>query len=208
MPFPPREGRVTIAIAVLTALAYLITGFGGPHLVLQAGFVPLRAVEPFPFAAVPFVLTPLSATLLHGGLLHLGFNLLMLIFCGRPVEKVLGGGRLALLYGLGAYGAAAAQYAVDPTSGAPMIGASGAVSALVAAYAMLFARGAVRAIGPLSAHLVRALWLAGAWIAIQWLIGKTTGDDASPIATAAHVGGFLVGLVLVRPLLAWRYRGA
>ena len=132
----------------------------------------------------------------------------MLIYCGRQVEQALGPGRTLLVYIVGAYGAALGQYLVDPMSPAPMIGSSGAVSALVAAYAMLFARGDVRAVGPLSGQVVRALWLAAAWIGLQWLVSAATGGAASPIATAAHVGGFLVGLALVRPLLAWRYRNA
>ena len=113
-----------------------------------------------------------------------------------------------MLYVLGAYGAALGQYIVEPMSPSPMIGASGAVSALVAAYAMLFSRGDVRAFGPVSGQIIRALWLAAAWVALQWLVGAATGGGASEIATAAHVGGFIVGLILVRPLLAWRYRGA
>lgn len=196
----------TVAIAVLTIAAYLASGFAGPHFVLQAGFIPLRAVAETPFAAVPFWLTPLTATVLHGGVLHIGFNLLMLVYCGRGVETVLGSALTVVLYVAGAYGAALGHYLVDPASNGPMIGASGAVSALVAAYAMFYGKNAVRAIGPLSSTLVRALWLAVAWIAIQWLVGTATGGQQ--IATAAHVGGFLVGLLLARPMLGWRWREA
>ena len=56
--------------------------------------------------------------------------------------------------------------------------------------------------------IVRALWLAIAWTAVQWLIGVAAGGSGYAIAWAAHVGGFLAGLALTRPLLAWRYRGA
>ncbi len=201
-----RPMRATVAISVLTAFAYAVQGIAGPHVILQAGFIPARLTEAFPFEAVPFWLTPLTATLLHGGLLHLGFNLLMLVYCGRQVESVLGGLRLVILYIVGAYGAALGQYLLDPGSTGPMIGASGAISAVVGTYALMFGRGQVRRIGPVPGIVVRALWLAVAWVFLQWGIGFASGGTASPIAFAAHIGGFVTGLVLMYPLLEWRYR--
>ena len=203
---PSRPLRATVAIAVITAIAYVAQGFAGPHLFLQAGFIAARLYETIPFTAVPFALTPLSATLLHGGLLHLGFNLLMLVYCGRQVEGVLGGMRLVILYIVGAYGAALGQFLFDPTSGGPMIGASGAVSAVVGAYALMFGRGQVKRMGPVPGIVVRALWLAAAWTVLQWGIGFASGGGDTPIAFAAHIGGFVTGLALAYPLLEWRYR--
>lgn len=195
-----------MVIAAVTAIAFLLQGVAGPHVILQAGFVPARMTDAFPFTAVPFALTPLTATLLHGSLAHLGFNLLMLVYCGRQVEGVLGGMRLLILYVLGAYGAALGQYIVDPRSSAPMIGASGAISAVIGTYALMFGRNQVKRVGPVPALLVRALWLAGAWLVLQWGVGFISGGTATPIAVAAHVGGFLTGLILMYPLLEWRYR--
>lgn len=203
---PARPLRTTAAIVATTALAYVLADLVGPHVVWQGGFIPARLTAATPFVAVPFWLTPLSATLLHGGLLHLGFNLLMLIYCGRQVEAVIGGWRLVILYVIGAYGAAAAQFAVGPHSVAPMIGASGAISAVVAAYALMYGRGRVKRIGPIPGIAVRALWLAAAWLALQWGIALATGAGPMQIATAAHVGGFVTGLILTWPLLEWRYR--
>lgn len=201
-----RPMRTTVAISALTALAYAAQGIAGPHVILQGGFIPARLTEAFPFEAVPFWLTPLTATLLHGGLLHLGFNLLMLVYCGRQVESVLGGLRLVILYIVGAYGAALGQYLLDPGSTGPMIGASGAISAVVGTYALMFGRGQVQRIGPVPGIVVRALWLALAWVILQWGIGFASGGTTSPIAFAAHIGGFVTGLVLMYPLLEWRYR--
>src|SRR3546814_8201154 len=79
----------------------------------------------------PAFLTPLTATLVHAGISHVGFNLLILLFCGRAVETSIGGKQLAILYIVGAYAAAAAQYAVDPIDQTPMVGASGAISAVL-----------------------------------------------------------------------------
>ncbi len=197
---PARSPRIAVAIAVVTIVAWLAQGLAGPHAIFLGGFIPARFETAFPFAhAVPFWLTPLSATLLHGGLFHIALNLVMLVFCGRLVETVIGGGRLALLYGVGAYGAALAQYLIDSGSQAPMIGASGAISAVLAAYALMFGR--ERLTGRF-AQWVRALWLLAAWTLIQWGISVATAVGPFAIATAAHVGGFAAGLALTPLLVA------
>jgi membrane associated rhomboid family serine protease len=209
------DGRMTNMIAVVTLSAFVLTAFGGlqDHAALVAGFIPARVdalavpegMDPF---WVPVALTPLTATLVHGGWMHVGFNLLMLLFCGRQVEHVLGRWPTLLLYGVGAYVAAGAQWLVDPASGVPMVGASGAISALMGTYALLYGRQDVKAWGPISANVVRVLWLAAGWVALQALIGVAMqmGEDGmGQIAIAAHIGGFIAGLLLTRPLLKWRF---
>jgi membrane associated rhomboid family serine protease len=201
----------TYTIAVVTSLVWILiaaTGFEA-QLAVLAGFIPARANGAFTItSAVPFALTPLSATLVHAGLIHIGFNMLMLIFSGQEVERALGRWGIVLLYGLGAYAAAAAQYAVDPRSISPMIGASGAISAVVGAYALLFSQRSTRTFGPLPRELVHVLWLLAFWTVLQVLLNfVATGEDVM-IATAAHVGGFILGLLLARPILRFRYRNA
>jgi membrane associated rhomboid family serine protease len=202
-----RQARVTLAIAGVTALAWLLgEAFGLAEVMVRGGFIPARAsVAIAESGLVPFFLTPLTATLIHASLVHLAFNLLMHTFCGRSVEPIIGGPGLLLLYLVGAYAAAAAQWAFSPMSVVPMVGASGAASALLGAYAMFFGRLRVKIANDSLAVLVNALWLAAAWIGLQLLIGLT---DRSGIAVAAHVGGFLAGLIIARPLLALRWRKA
>ena len=91
-----------------------------------------------------------------------------------------------------------------------MVGASGAISAVLGAYAMLFGRNRVKVANPTLALWLNALWLAAAWVGLQLLIvGITVRDRAAPaIAIAAHIGGFLAGLLLAKPLLLLRYRDA
>ncbi|MGH6729685.1 MAG: rhomboid family intramembrane serine protease, partial [Sphingomicrobium sp.] len=133
----------TVALAALTAFAWVITAVLGRDeaMALALGFIPARlsGLES-PFAAIPAFLTPLSSTLVHAGLIHLLFNLLLLLWCGSAVERVLGRANLLLIYIVGAYAAAIAQWAVDPLSFTPMIGASGAVSAVIGAFALSFGR--------------------------------------------------------------------
>ncbi len=205
-----RPARLTYIITAVTVLAHfagLLLTSGG-FMTEQMGFIPLRFSAEAQGFVVPAWLTPLTATLAHGDFFHLGFNILMLVYCGRSVEAVLGTGPMAALYVIGAYVAAAGQFIVGPASPVPMIGASGAISAVIAVYALLFGRNDVKRWGPIPAHWVRAIWLAVAWTAIQWMIGLVSGGGGYEIATAAHIGGFLAGLALARPLLAWRYRSA
>ena len=204
------RGALTNWLALLTAAAWLIVEIAGwrNDAIGYGGFFAARFGGAELPGALPAILTPLSATLLHDGIAHLGFNLLMLVWCGRFVEQVIGPAPLAFLYIAGAYAAALAQYLVEPTSIVPMIGASGAISAVVGAYAMFYGERRAKAIGPIPARLVHTAWLAAAWIALQALMGIMLAEGGLNIAVAAHVGGFLAGLVLARPLLMWRFRRA
>ncbi len=211
MNSPVEMGRLTRWIVIVTTVCWVIPAlFGWDEVVaLLAGFIPARMNMGFPaLLAVPAFLTPLSATLVHGGMLHLLSNMLMLIICARDVERVLGGRGLAALYYFSAYAAAIGHYLMEPTSVQPMVGASGAISGVVGTYAMLFSQKRTKRIGPIPAHYVHALWLAAAWVGIQWLMGLAAVGSGYNIAIAAHIFGFFAGLVLARGLLAWRYRKA
>jgi membrane associated rhomboid family serine protease len=88
-----------------------------------------------------------------------------------------------------------------------MIGASGAISAILGAYAMMFSQSEARAFGPIPAEWVRALWLAAGWTGVQWMIGFAGAASGYSIAIAAHIGGFFAGLLLTKPLLRRRFAG-
>lgn len=201
----------TFWIAVVTTLVSIFTGLGtlGVHAPLTLGFVPARVSGlDFPFGAVPAFLTPLTATLVHGGFLHLGFNLLMLVWCGLAVERVLGKGGLIFLYVFSAYLAMAAQWASDPAGVGPVIGASGAISGLIGAYALSFGRPRLITRNMKLNRWINILWLAAAWTVLQVVVGWSAGQQGMLLATPAHIGGFVAGLLLQRPLLLWRYRTA
>lgn len=200
-----RESSLTLQIVGVTLVCWAIVALFG----LQGwafgfgGFIPLR-FGPFELpGALPPILTPLSATLLHADLFHIGFNMLLMFYCGRQVEQALGPGPLALLYVLGAYVSAGGHYLFNAGDPAPMVGASGAVSAVIGAYAMLYSRPRQGVGG--TRHVIS---LAVAWIVIQLLIGFSTMGSPSRIAIVAHIFGFVLGLALAKPLLAWKYRDA
>lgn len=205
-----KTARVTLTIVLIAFVAWLLVeGLGlGQWAAIWGGFVPARATIPEAGPDPWFWITPLTATLVHAGFVHVGFNMLILAFCGRAVEGVLGPGALAILYVVGAYAAAAGQFLVDPASPVPMVGASGAVSAVLGAYAILFGRNKVKVASPRLALLLHALWLLAAWVALNIAVGYVFGGLDIAVAVFAHIGGFLPGLLLAYPLLLFRYRNA
>lgn len=200
----------TAAIAIVTALAsaLFIVGGGLEEAAYRFGFIAGRVGGMDIDGAMPVWLTPFSATLVHGGWLHLGLNLLMLVYAGSQVERVLGGANLLFAYLVGAVVAAAAQWLADPAAFQPMIGASGAISAIFGIYALMAARPKAVTRSPQLNRAIHVGWLLGAWIAIQWMNGMLSQGQGVTLATAAHIGGFVAGLALQRPLLLWHYRRA
>ena len=205
------QRTATNIIVALTALAWVLTALSGysEQAAFALGFIPLRVMHPaVSFPAAPTFLTPLTATLAHSGLVHLGFNLLMLVWCGTQVERVLGATGVVVLYLIGAYAAAAAQWSVDPLGATPMIGASGAISAVMGAFALSFGRARAFTSNLRVNRWINVVWLLVAWIVLQMMMGWLAGGQGYLLATPAHVGGFAAGLLLQRPLLLWRYRKA
>ena len=89
-----------------------------------------------------------------------------------------------------------------------MIGASGAVSAVIGAFALSFGQAKAITQSPRVNRLINAAWLLAAWVVLQMMVGLLAGSRGVLLATAAHVGGFIAGLLMQRPLLLWRYRSA
>ena len=207
-PAPPRATGVILAI---TSLAFLLlTTIGALEWAAVAGgFIPARVASGLELeGAAPAWLTPLSATLIHASFLHLIFNMVLLGYCGRLVEQAIGAGRFLALYAIGAYAAALAQYLAGPAEIAPMVGASGAASAVLGVYALLYGRQRAAVAHPGLNRLINIAWLAAAWIGIQLLFGYAGATGGMSIAIAAHIGGFIAGLLLARPLLLSRYPSA
>ncbi|HET6943217.1 MAG TPA: rhomboid family intramembrane serine protease, partial [Sphingomicrobium sp.] len=201
----------TIIISIVTAACWLLTGLLGAsdRADIIFGVIPARLSGLIQLSpAAPAWLTPLTATLVHGNFLHLALNLLMLVWCGTQVERILGSGPMLLLYAVGAYTAAIAQWLVAPLSPTPMIGASGAISAVIGAFALSFGQQKKIVSSPSLNRSLNALWLLVAWIVLQVMTGLLGGLQGFMLATPAHIGGFIAGLLLQRPLLLWRYRNA
>jgi len=201
----------TVTITIVTSAVWLLTALIGAsdRAADVMGVIPARlSGQEYAMTAVPAWLTPLSSTLAHGGAIHLALNMLMLVWCGTKVERVLGSGSLVVLYAVGAYVAAMAQWLVAPLSPIPMIGASGAISAVMGAFALTFGQQKRIVSSPGLNRTLNSLWLLAAWVVLQLMTSFLAGAQGYLLATPAHVGGFLAGLLLERPLLLWRYRKA
>ena len=158
-------------------------------------------------------LTLLTSQFLHGGILHLASNMLYLWIFADNVEDRLGHGRFLLLYLGGGMVSAVAQLLMAPASSIPMVGASGAIAAVLGAYLLLFPSARIVTLVPLwlfweTVELPAFLFL-GLWFLLQWVEGLTTlGQvaDVGGIAFWAHIGGFVSGMlatVIVRPRRRW-----
>ena len=199
-------GIIAIVTAVISALAIL---GGVDYWAVFAGFIPARVSGGVNLpGALPAWLTPFSSALVHGGWLHLGINLLMLVFAGTMVERVIGRSGLLFAYIVGALVAAFSQFIVDPSSSIPMVGASGAISALFGLYALFFGAPKQVTRNQKLNRWLHVAWLLVAWVVLQWMSGYLAGGGGVMLATPAHIGGFIAGLLMQRPLLLWRYRKA
>lgn len=204
--------KTIAAINIVVALIMLIPGLYEP-LTIAGALIPARfsmgdAVFGDVGYMLPALLTPISSAFLHGGILHVALNMLMLLMVGANLERVLGSKDIAIIYAAGIFTAAAAQIASDPQSAVPVVGASGAISALFASHMQLFPRNRPKAWGAVSGKLVHSLQLLAAWIAFNLMMGFVGPGIGVNIAIWAHIGGFIAGLLLTWPLLNWRYRNA
>ena len=191
-----------IILANVVAFVLQITGaFGDPQeALITYGLIPSTltdiAERPPSLIAIPDSMTMITSAFLHADIWHLGGNMIFLWVFADNIEDALGHTRFLAFYVLSAIGAGWALVLSDPASQIPTIGASGAVSGVVAAYfllhptvriwVLLFARIPVR---------LSAFWVLGAWLAYQFVAAALGADDG--VAWFAHIGGLLTGGVLV-----------
>ncbi len=169
-----------------------------PYEILTFRDVEWRDLVPPPF-------TILTSMFLHGGWLHLGFNMLTLWIFGNNVEDALGRLRFVAFYLIVGVAAALTQTLASAATGdvlVPMVGASGAIAGVLAAYLILFPRARVLTaiIIVIFVRMVSlpARWFILGWFALQVLSVVFGGTPGGGVAFFAHIGGFLAGLLLVR----------
>jgi membrane associated rhomboid family serine protease len=159
------------------------------------------------------VFTLVTALFMHADWLHLVGNLAFLLIFGLSAERLLGSRRFAALFGIcGAFANLAGAWALGQTN-APIIGASGAVSAIVGAYLALFPRARLGLVLPLGLFLefvrIPASLLIGFWAILQ-VVFSFVGPSFGAIAWSVHIAGFLAGVafaIVSRPAIAKRLRG-
>jgi len=203
---------VTIGLIITNVVVWILTGVLVPESyavasVFSFGFIPAitfggASLDPS-LLALPDNATLVTYAFLHADVMHLGTNMLFLWVFGDNVEDAMGHARYFIFYILCAAGAALFHGLIAPLSQAPLIGASGAVSGVIAAYVLLHPKVRVwvlvffRIPLPLPAFIPLLLWIAQQF----WML---LIDPNGSVSWAAHVGGILSGGLLV---LVLRRRG-
>lgn len=140
-------------------------------------------------------LTPITHMFLHGGWIHLIMNVTMALAFGAGLEKAVGAKRYLWIFFISGLAGAVAQFALDPFSPAGMVGASGAISGLFGAILIVMQRAG--ALGPgVSIKPFIVIWIVLSVVMGFWGAPDSMGGYKN-IAWAAHLGGFLAGLLMM-----------
>jgi membrane associated rhomboid family serine protease len=210
-----RLAFVNYGLITLNIVAFLYTwpliSSGQWWIVPGYGLVPTRlANDPLGEA-----FTILTSMFMHGGWAHLGSNMLFLYIFGDNMEDVLGHTRYFAFYLLSGLAAGLVQLGVDIDSTIPMVGASGAIAGVIGGYMLLFPRAPIVAFNtfPLLWFIMGIFPVIPAWVVaaeffvvnlFQGVMTLHVGNSGGGVAVFAHLGGFIAGLLLTRPLVGRR----
>lgn len=147
---------------------------------------------------LPVYFNFLSSMFMHGDIMHIVGNMLFLWIFGDNLENLLGHIRYAAFYLVCGFAAAFAQIFMDSDSIIPMLGASGAISGVLGGYILLFPQRQVRALIFNFLTTVPAFVAIGIWIVYQLVVGYLTPAGIGGVAYAAHIGGFIAGIALIK----------
>jgi len=218
--FPLRDSTPRRRFPIINYLIILITIFvfllqiAAPdfeEFIYQYGFVPAR----FNFFNLYSYQYLIYSIFLHGGIFHIASNLWFLHIFGDNVEDRLGHIFYLIFYLIGGIAAIFAQYIFSPSSTIPMIGASGAISAVAGAYFVFFKRSKIEALVPDLIgffHIVElpSTFFLGYWFLIQVFSGLgslvTFDLNQGGVAWFAHIGGFLYGVYVGNKVKSLKFK--
>jgi membrane associated rhomboid family serine protease len=198
---------VNISLIVVNVLSFFWELMQGPQLqaaLMSVAFIPERFFVPGNY--VSDTTSILVSMFLHGGWLHLGSNMLYLWIFGDNIEDRLGHWKYLLFYLACGFVATWTHAFINPNSGLPAIGASGAIAGVLGAYLLLFPHAHVMTFIPIGFYMVLrelpARLVLGLWFVMQLFTGVaslniSTAQEAGGVAYFAHIGGFVGGLVLI-----------
>ncbi|NOZ08336.1 MAG: rhomboid family intramembrane serine protease [FCB group bacterium] len=148
--------------------------------------------------AISPLLTLLTSMFIHGGWMHLAGNMLFLYVFADNVEGILGHRKFILFYMAGGVLAGLSHILSDPTSTVPMIGASGAISAVMAGYILKYPAARIHVLVFIFPMVLPAVAVIGFWFASQIMEGMANLDHmGGGVAWFAHIGGFIAGSVIM-----------
>jgi membrane associated rhomboid family serine protease len=189
-----KPALLTYALIITNVLVFFLTSPGG---VIDEGVVHQYAFQASQITSGHNYVSLITAMFLHANVLHLGGNMLFLWIFGNNVEDRLGTLRFAFLYLASGIVGSLVQIFTDPTSTTYGLGASGAISGVLAAYVLFFPDVRVLTlIVPFFIVTLRAWLFIGYWIALQALNAVLSIHAPSGVAFFAHVGGFATGFAL------------
>ena len=157
---------------------------------------------PMDLYAVPAYLTIFTSMFMHGGFMHLIGNMLYMWIFADNIEDSLGPKKFIIFYLLSGIGAATAQILMDTHSQVPMVGASGAIGGVLGAYLINHPNARVLVLIPFGFFSqlikIKALYVLGFWFVLQFInSAMMSSQGGGGVAYAAHIGGFVSGVVLI-----------
>ena len=192
---PRRRALLTWGLILINFAVYF---YLAQNPVMSENAIAQYAVVPADITAGRHLGTLITSMFLHANLLHVGGNMLFLWIFGNNVEDKLGELKYLIVYFASGIGGSLLQIYITPNSTIPMLGASGAISGLLAAYVLYFPRARILTfVVPFFIFTLPAYVFIGYWIALQALNAfLNIGAIGGGVAFFAHVGGFGTGLIL------------
>ncbi|MBN1668806.1 MAG: rhomboid family intramembrane serine protease [Anaerolineales bacterium] len=207
----PFVNYLLIAANILVFIVQWLAGPQQEQLVYEFALIPAQITANLSLANISDIFTSMF---MHAGLAHIGGNMLYLWIFGDNVEDSMGHGRFLFFYLAGGIFASLAHIFTNPGSQIPTVGASGAIAAVLGAYLVLYPQSKVLTIIPLGFFIrltmLPAFLVLGLWFVLQFFQGVLTlgGPDVGGVAFWAHIGGFVVGVVLGKLLARRRHTEA
>jgi len=184
-----RIGIATSAIIVLNVIMFLIF----PDRTIPVNISSVTNLQSFTL----FTLAGIISLFLHANILHIGFNMLYLYVFGTPLENKIGKFKFLLIYFISGIAGFYLYYLTAATN-LPVIGASGAISGVIAAYLVLLPKSKILSLWPIL-WIIRLIYIP-AWIFIGfWIVSQLislTLLQGDGIAYQSHIGGIIIGLII------------
>src|SRR2546428_12020555 len=210
-PKPPGyRPYVTYALILINVLVFFweisvtqqifeFTNKSAEEILLNDGTVPVvitNGIDEHNYGVIGSIF---SSMFLHAGVLHIGGNMLFLYIFGDNIEYKFGRGKYLALYLFWGLVAGFVHILSDPSSSAPAIGASGAISGVLGAYLVIFPNAKVLTL-LLFGFFIRTIrisvkWYLPFWFIFQYVLPALVGSSGSGVAFFAHIGGFLIGML-------------
>ena len=201
----PTSGRPTVTYFLigLCVVVFLIQlgsqSYKTGQLFYSYGLIPSVLMGhnqlPMDLYVIPAYVTIFSSMFMHGGFMHIIGNMLYMWIFADNIEDDLGPIKFIIFYLLSGIGAAMAQVLVDTHSQVPMVGASGAIGGVLGAYLINHPKARVLVLIPFGFFSqlikIKALYVLGFWFILQFI------SSGGGIAYAAHIGGFVSGMILI-----------